>query len=99
MTIHSINAAFDSGNIVVESIDGPAATLTIRKDKDSDFFQWFHFRVVTEAGEEFVLRITGLEKKAPIPAAGPISAPAFPKTATIGAAPKPAMTRPQTAAR
>ncbi|HMS20204.1 M14-type cytosolic carboxypeptidase [uncultured Sphingorhabdus sp.] len=64
MTIHSINAAFDSGNIVVHSIDGATANLTIRKDKDSDFFQWFHFRVVAEAGEEFVLRITGLEKSA-----------------------------------
>ena len=64
MTIHSINAAFDSGNIVVESIDGATAALTIRKDKDSDFFQWFHFRVVAEAGEEIVLRITGLEKSA-----------------------------------
>ncbi|MGL5838099.1 MAG: M14 family metallopeptidase [Sphingorhabdus sp.] len=64
MTIKSINAAFDSGNIVVQSINGGAATLTIRKDKDSDFFQWFHFRVEAEAGEEFVLRITGLEKSA-----------------------------------
>jgi hypothetical protein len=50
MTIHSINAAFDSGNIVVGSIEGATANLTIRKDKDSDFFQWFHFRVVAEAG-------------------------------------------------
>jgi hypothetical protein len=82
MTIHSINAAFDSGNIVVESIDGATAALTIRKDKDSDFFQWFHFRVVAEAGEEIVLRITGLEKSA-YPGGWPITAPAFPKTATI----------------
>ena len=64
MTIHSINAAFDSGNIVVQSIVGATAALTIRKDKDSDFFQWFHFRVVAEAGAEMVLRITGLEKSA-----------------------------------
>lgn len=64
MTIYSINAAFDSGNIVVHSIDGATANLTIRKDKDSDFFQWFHFRVVAEAGEAIVLRITGLEKSA-----------------------------------
>ena len=64
MTIHSINAAFDSGNIITESINGATATLSIRKDKDSDFFQWFHFRVVAEAGEEFILKITGLEKSA-----------------------------------
>ena len=31
-----INSAFDSGNIVVHSIDGATANLTIRKDKDSE---------------------------------------------------------------
>ncbi|WRH76709.1 MAG: M14-type cytosolic carboxypeptidase [Sphingobium sp.] len=64
MSIHSINAAFDSGNIDVVSITDNTATLTIRKDRESEFFQWFHFRVVAEAGEEFVLRITDLEKSA-----------------------------------
>jgi len=98
MTIHSINAAFDSGNIVVQSIDGTTAKLTIRKDKDSDFFQWFHFRVVAGAGEEFVLKITDLEK-APIPAAGPTTVPVFRRIATIGGVPKPVTTRPKMAAR
>ena len=64
MTIRSINAAFDSGNIEVHAIDGDTATLSIRKDKDSDFFQWFHFRVEADAGEEITLRITGLAKSA-----------------------------------
>jgi murein tripeptide amidase MpaA len=64
MTIHSINAAFDSGNIVVHAIDGTTATLCIRKDKDSEFYQWFHFRVACESGEEITLRITGLEGSA-----------------------------------
>jgi murein tripeptide amidase MpaA len=64
MTIHSINAAFDSGNIVVHAIDDDTATLSIRKDKDSDFFQWFHFRVESDKGEEIVLQITGLEASA-----------------------------------
>ena len=32
----TINAAFDSGNIVVDSIDGTAARLSIRKDRESD---------------------------------------------------------------
>jgi murein tripeptide amidase MpaA len=64
MTIHSINSAFDSGNIIVHAINGDTATLTIRKDKDSEFFQWFHFRVEAEAGEEIALKITGLEKSA-----------------------------------
>ncbi|MBO9670124.1 MAG: hypothetical protein J7485_06380 [Sphingobium sp.] len=55
-----INAAFDSGNIVVHAIDGNEATLSIRKDEQSDFLQWFHFRVAAEAGREVTLRITGL---------------------------------------
>ncbi|MFC4291263.1 M14-type cytosolic carboxypeptidase [Sphingorhabdus arenilitoris] len=64
MTIRSINAAFDSGNIIVKSIDGAAATLSVRKDKDSDFFQWFHFRVESEAGEAISLKITDLNESA-----------------------------------
>jgi murein tripeptide amidase MpaA len=64
MTIHSINAAFDSGNIVVHAIEDDTATLSIRKDKDSTFFQWFHFRVESEAGAEIILNITGLEASA-----------------------------------
>ncbi|SKB42893.1 M14 family metallopeptidase [Sphingopyxis flava] len=59
MTI-SINAAFDSGNIVVESVDGTAARLSIRKDRESDFYQWFHFRVACAVGDELQLAITGL---------------------------------------
>ncbi|HEY1124072.1 MAG TPA: M14-type cytosolic carboxypeptidase [Sphingobium sp.] len=55
-----INAAFDSGNIVVRAIEGTSATLSIRKDNESDFFQWFHFRVSAEAGSALTLRITGL---------------------------------------
>ncbi|OJW27618.1 MAG: hypothetical protein BGO58_01060, partial [Sphingopyxis sp. 65-8] len=59
MTI-SINAAFDSGNIVVDSIDGTRARLSIRKDRESDFFQWFHFRVACAVGDELELAIAGL---------------------------------------
>jgi hypothetical protein len=44
MTI-SINAAFDGGNIRVVAIDGDRVDLEIVKDRDSDFFQWFYFRV------------------------------------------------------
>jgi len=64
MPITDINAAFDSGNIIVHTIDGNCATLGIRKDKDSEFAQWFHFRVACVAGEELELRITGLEGSA-----------------------------------
>ena len=49
MTI-SIDAAFDSGNIVVESLAGTTARLSIRKDRESDFFQWFYFRVAGARG-------------------------------------------------
>ncbi len=59
-----ITAAFDSGNIVVEDISGTSATLSIHKDKDSDFAQWFHFRVTCEIGDELKLDITGLKQSA-----------------------------------
>jgi murein tripeptide amidase MpaA len=55
-----IDAAFDSGNIEVLKIDSAKARLAIRKDRQSDFFQWFHFRVAGAAGREVELRITGL---------------------------------------
>ena len=57
MTIQ-INAAFDSGNIIVTSIEGDTATLEIRKDAHSDFYQWFHFRVSGAKGRAVTLNIT-----------------------------------------
>ena len=46
MTLH-INAAFDSGNIIVESADDPQdIRLSIRNDTNSHFYQWFNFRAV-----------------------------------------------------
>jgi murein tripeptide amidase MpaA len=59
-----ISSAFDSGNIEVLSVKGAEARLTIRKDKDSAFFQWFHFRVAGSKGRELVLRLTGLNAAA-----------------------------------
>ena len=64
MPIIDINAAFDSGNIIIHAVDDNVATLGIRKDKDSEFAQWFHFRVACTPGEELELRITGLEGSA-----------------------------------
>jgi murein tripeptide amidase MpaA len=64
MTSLFVDAAFDSGNIEVLSIDESTARLAIRKDHMSEFFQWFHFRVACTAGEEFVLKITGLNASA-----------------------------------
>ena len=59
-----INATFDSGNIDVLEIAGTQARLAIRRDEQSDFFQWFHFRVSGAAGRELELRLTGLAASA-----------------------------------
>ena len=59
-----VDGNFDSGNIEVLSVDGAGATLAIRQDHQSEFKQWFHFRVSGAAGRELVLRITGLETSA-----------------------------------
>ena len=57
MTI-SISSAFDSGNIRVVNQDGARIDLEIVKDHQSDFYQWFHFKVAAAAGQELTLRIT-----------------------------------------
>lgn len=54
----SITSAFDGGNILVRAINGTTAELEIRRDKDSDFYQWFYFRVSGAAGQDVELRIT-----------------------------------------
>lgn len=57
MTI-SISSAFDGGNIRILSTSGSEAQLEIAKDTESDFYQWFYFRVTGCAGEDLVLNIT-----------------------------------------
>ncbi|AKM09006.1 M14 family metallopeptidase [Croceicoccus naphthovorans] len=59
-----IDAAFDSGNIEVLSVKDTTAMLAIRKDAESDFYQWFHFRVSGAEGRELTLKITGLQNSA-----------------------------------
>jgi len=59
-----IDAAFDSGNIEVLAIAGATARLAIRKDTNSDFFQWFHFRVGNAGGRALELKLTGLNASA-----------------------------------
>jgi murein tripeptide amidase MpaA len=54
----SISADFDAGNIEVLGQDGDRFDLAIRRDKDSDFYQWFYFRVDGAAGRTLELRIT-----------------------------------------
>jgi murein tripeptide amidase MpaA len=60
MTALFIDAGFDSGNIEVLGIEAATARLAIRRDHSSEFFQWFHFRVAAKAGDEVVLKLTGL---------------------------------------
>jgi murein tripeptide amidase MpaA len=64
MTDIMIDAAFDSGNIEVERIEGATAHLRIRRDANSDFLQWFHFRVAGAASRELELKIGGLNASA-----------------------------------
>ncbi|MCT6700702.1 M14-type cytosolic carboxypeptidase [Rheinheimera sp. 4Y26] len=54
-----ITSNFDSGNIEViqaDSVDN--IQLAIRKDHNSDFYQWFHFRLHSESFEPHTIRIT-----------------------------------------
>jgi murein tripeptide amidase MpaA len=54
----SIHSDFDGGNIEVTGINGACATLAIRRDKDSQFYQWFYFRVDGASEQTLELRIT-----------------------------------------
>ena len=59
-----IDAAFDSGSIEVLSIDGATARLRIPRDNQSEFYQWFHFRVAGADGRELELKIGDLNGSA-----------------------------------
>lgn len=53
-----ITASFDSGNIdVISANHADDIRLAIKKDHQSDFYQWFHFKLFAEAGEEYVMKI------------------------------------------
>lgn len=53
-----ISSAFDSGNIVVKDASDPMnVRLEIAKDHQSDFYQWFHFRVSGESSQKIRLVI------------------------------------------
>ncbi|MEP1144155.1 MAG: M14-type cytosolic carboxypeptidase [Henriciella sp.] len=57
MTLN-ISSAFDGGNIVVKDASDPAnIRLEIAKDHQSEFYQWFHFRVTGKKGQELRLNI------------------------------------------
>ncbi|MFC4654453.1 MULTISPECIES: M14 family metallopeptidase [Rheinheimera] len=60
-----ITCNFDSGNIDVIKADSPAdIQLAIRKDNNSDFYQWFHFRLNSSSPEPHTLRITNVKESA-----------------------------------
>jgi murein tripeptide amidase MpaA len=53
----SVDAGFDGGNIIVSGGGDDAWDLSIARDAQSDFLQWFHFRVSGAAGRSLTLRI------------------------------------------
>jgi len=60
-----ISAKFDSGNIKVISASDPKnITLEIIKDNQSDFYQWFHFKLNNNVRTEHVLKIVNAGQSA-----------------------------------
>jgi murein tripeptide amidase MpaA len=60
-----ITCNFDSGNIDVLDMAQPdQIKLAIRKDHQSDFYQWFHFRLHTDSFEPHVMTITNAGQSA-----------------------------------
>lgn len=60
-----ISANFDSGNINVVSTDSPQdIQLNIEKDHQSDFFQWFHFKIHNNEHVENVIKILNASESA-----------------------------------
>jgi murein tripeptide amidase MpaA len=53
----SISSAFDGGNINLVALNGDRVDLEIRRDNQSEFFQWFYFRVTGAAGRALELRL------------------------------------------
>ena len=60
-----INSQFDSGNIQVLGMESPSnIQLAIKKDNQSDFYQWFHFKLHASPYIEYKLHINDLAKSA-----------------------------------
>jgi murein tripeptide amidase MpaA len=53
----SVTSPFDGGNIRLVAIEGNRVDLEIAKDNQSDFYQWFYFRLTGGAGQEVELRL------------------------------------------
>ena len=71
----SVSSAFDGGNIRLVAIDGDRVDLEIVKDHQSDFYQWFYFRLTGGGGRTLELRILNAPAR-PIRTAGRTTAPA-----------------------
>jgi murein tripeptide amidase MpaA len=56
MTLN-VTSPFDGGNIEVAAVEGSRVDLRIRKDNQSDFYQWFYFRVTGAGGDPLELRL------------------------------------------
>lgn len=53
-----ITSGFESGNIIVKTADDPSAIrLEIAKDHQSDFYQWFYFRITGARDQKLKLTI------------------------------------------
>jgi len=53
----SVSCAFDGGNIRLVAIDGDRLDLEIVNDHQSDFYQWFYFRVTGAGGRPLEIRL------------------------------------------
>jgi murein tripeptide amidase MpaA len=53
----SVSSAFDGGNIRLVAIHGDRIDLEIVKDHQSDFYQWFYFRLTGGGGRALQLRL------------------------------------------
>ena len=59
----SISSAFDGGNIRAVAIEGDVIDLEIVKDHESDFYQWFYFRLTGGGGRALRLRIVNCARR------------------------------------
>lgn len=60
-----ISANFDSGNIEVISAQSPTdIQLAIKKDRQSEFYQWFHFKLHNTEHTEHVMQLNNAGKSA-----------------------------------
>jgi murein tripeptide amidase MpaA len=53
----SVTCPFDGGNIRLVAIEGSRIDLEIAKDNQSEFYQWFYFRLTGAAGQAVELRL------------------------------------------